>query len=812
MNMKKLIILSLFLSLSIGQECDGDGVELWGDWYDIESTTLIHLTNLGLTGSIPPEIGCLTNLIYIYLGNNQLTGEIPSEMGNLTNLTNLGLEENQLTGEIPPEIGNLTNLTYLKLDGNQLTGEIPPEIGNLTNLTTLHLSFNQLTGEIPVEIGNLTNLFYLILHFNQLTGEIPPEIGNLTNLSNLKLHYNQLTGEIPSEIGNCINLAWLQLSHNQLTGEVPPEVCDLIESNNNLDMDDILAENNLINTCNDCMGELFGTAVEDECGVCNEPICNTIGVPSPFTAGENPCDSWFYPTSPLWNLTCLDCMYFPNGNAIIDECGVCDGEGAVYECGCDDGQLQCRDLDGDGWGTSEFTFTTCDIEGDIWVTDCDDIDDTIFCESNEVDCAGILCGESIVDECGVCGGDNSSCWDCAGIPNGNSLEDNCGACDADSTNDCVQDCSGEWGGDTIIDECGVCGGDNSTCLDECGVVNGDNSTCLDECGIPNGNGMEDFYADWDGDGFGECSGEVYTVCPNEAESWMSSECDSSLGDINYDDVINILDIVLMVNMILDSEYDVIADINEDDVVDILDIVTLVNWILNGVPEPFVLQVWVIAEEQIVDNINVTVIDTIFARVLTNQGQAVSNVAVQFTKETDGFGYISDSSVLTDAAGLSKTIYYPYTQSNPNNVDVQEVEFTISIGGLELSEEITIYLDMGGNSNVEYEVYEFSFYPNYDFTTHILGNESEYSVIVKDASGVGVSNVPVRFSITSPTTLTSNGVLSTSIVYTSSSGFGSINYYNINGGTDTLKAYIIDPLNASYILHSDSLIIYTNELE
>ena len=39
-------------------------------------------------------------------------------------------------------------------------------------------------------------------------------------------------------------------------------------------------------------------------------------------------------------------------------------------------------------------------------------------------------------------------------------------CDADPNNDnttCVQDCSGEWGGLTLEDNCGVCGGDNSTC-------------------------------------------------------------------------------------------------------------------------------------------------------------------------------------------------------------------------------------------------------------------------------------------------------------------------------------------------------------
>lgn len=41
-------------------------------------------------------------------------------------------------------------------------------------------------------------------------------------------------------------------------------------------------------------------------------------------------------------------------------------------------------------------------------------------------------------------------------------------------------------GTTCLDFCDVANGDNSTCADACGFPNGDNSTCLDQCGIPNG--------------------------------------------------------------------------------------------------------------------------------------------------------------------------------------------------------------------------------------------------------------------------------------------------------------------------------------
>jgi hypothetical protein len=185
-----------------------EGVELWGECYSIENTTELHLSNSGLTGSIPSGIGNLTNLTTLWLDRNELTGSIPLEIGNLTNLSLLNLSTNQLTGSIPSEIGNLTNLTYLQLGDNQLTGSLPLEIGNLTYLEILFLYTNQLTGSIPSEIGNFINLETLALNDNQFTGSIPPEIGNLTNLIDLQLNDNELTGEIPEGICELTNLNW----------------------------------------------------------------------------------------------------------------------------------------------------------------------------------------------------------------------------------------------------------------------------------------------------------------------------------------------------------------------------------------------------------------------------------------------------------------------------------------------------------------------------------------------------------------------------------------------------------------------------
>ena len=73
-------------------------------------------------------------------------------------VTQLSLMSNSLTGTIPSELGNLTNLTWLNLSRNSLSGGIPGELGNLTNLEQLNLSDNSLSGSIPRELGSLTNL------------------------------------------------------------------------------------------------------------------------------------------------------------------------------------------------------------------------------------------------------------------------------------------------------------------------------------------------------------------------------------------------------------------------------------------------------------------------------------------------------------------------------------------------------------------------------------------------------------------------------------------------------------------------------
>ena len=192
-----------------------------------DRVTGLYLSNNGLNGRIPADLGSLTNLKFLYLNNNQLTGEIPAELSSLSNLALMSLSKNQLNGEIPWQLGYLTKLESLSLYQNQLTGKIPSELSWLSNLRSLLLWTNQLTGEIPRELGDLTKLEWLSLYDNRLSGEIPSELSSLSNLHKLFLSINQLSGEIPEELGALTNLQSLSVYSNRLTGQIPSRLGDL---------------------------------------------------------------------------------------------------------------------------------------------------------------------------------------------------------------------------------------------------------------------------------------------------------------------------------------------------------------------------------------------------------------------------------------------------------------------------------------------------------------------------------------------------------------------------------------------------------
>ncbi|XP_040938097.1 receptor-like protein EIX2 [Gossypium hirsutum] len=115
-------------------------------------------------------------------------------------VTSMDLSTNSLTGEIPKEIGCLSELRSLNLSGNLLTGNIPNNIGNMKLIESLDLSMNQLNGETPPSFSNLNFLNHFNVSYNNLTGQIPTST-QLQSFENFCYMGNHLCG--PPLTKNC---------------------------------------------------------------------------------------------------------------------------------------------------------------------------------------------------------------------------------------------------------------------------------------------------------------------------------------------------------------------------------------------------------------------------------------------------------------------------------------------------------------------------------------------------------------------------------------------------------------------------------
>ena len=139
---------------------------------------------------------CVTEIEF---EDNNLVGTIPTEMGLLTDLVVLGMEQGVLQGSVPSELGELTDLNFLDLDFNFLSGTLPTELWQLTELRTLDLDNNLISGGID-GIGALTQLEFVQMHINFFSGTVPDGLGNALNLATFNLHENNFVGSMPSSV------------------------------------------------------------------------------------------------------------------------------------------------------------------------------------------------------------------------------------------------------------------------------------------------------------------------------------------------------------------------------------------------------------------------------------------------------------------------------------------------------------------------------------------------------------------------------------------------------------------------------------
>ena len=211
----------------------------------------------------------------------------------------------------------------------------------------------------------------------------------------------------------------------------------------------------------------------------------------------------------------------------VDACGVCNGPGAVYSCGCADIPEGDCDCEGNGPGLGEDCEGNCladtDSDGVCDAAEVAGCTDANACNYN-IDATDDDGSCATLDECGVCGGNGiaeGACdcegngpiagYDCDGVCLNDSDSD--GVCDEFEVNGCTDatacnynvNATEDDGSCAVNDVCGVCGGS--------GIPEGDcdcNGNTLDALGVCGGTCIED------ADGNGVCDSEDVLGCTDEA--------------------------------------------------------------------------------------------------------------------------------------------------------------------------------------------------------------------------------------------------------------------------------------------------------
>ncbi|MAM05550.1 MAG: hypothetical protein CMD06_06310, partial [Flavobacteriales bacterium] len=256
----------------------------------------------------------------------------------------------------------------------------------------------------------------------------------------------------------------------------------------------------LIDTCGDCM-DFCVSFVMQSYGYSQDEAQNWCST--------TPDSSFGCATSCANDDVETDCAGVAGGYAMVDDCGVCSNNYYCY-----DYTTHQTNTDFPCDGPTEMLVMPDSSYNSDWNASC-------------TDCAGTVNGDAIADECGVCGGDNSTCtdeclsgvYDCAGVCDGLSMTDDCGVCHDGYCYDFVShvvvtegDCSGAtemW----VAADSDYNADWNASCTDCAGVANGDGM--IDDCGECLSSYCYDYVTHEVS--FGACDGPTQmTVLPNDA--------------------------------------------------------------------------------------------------------------------------------------------------------------------------------------------------------------------------------------------------------------------------------------------------------
>ncbi|KAE9619950.1 putative non-specific serine/threonine protein kinase [Lupinus albus] len=216
-NVSKVITF-LDLSSNSLQQSIPDGFE------NTTSLQSLILSHNKLQGSIPKSFQSLCQLQILDLSSNKLIGQFNDYMQHLCSggngITGLALSDNQLNGTLPYNIGQLSNLQLLFIDSNKFSGVVnESHLSNLTNLKYLHVGQNLLSLNFSSNWIPPFQLIHLFASSCKLGPKFPLWLKHQRKLTALQISNNGISDYFPEWFWNLTPcLTYLNVSHNKLIG------------------------------------------------------------------------------------------------------------------------------------------------------------------------------------------------------------------------------------------------------------------------------------------------------------------------------------------------------------------------------------------------------------------------------------------------------------------------------------------------------------------------------------------------------------------------------------------------------------------
>ena len=155
----------------------------------------------------------------------------------------------------------------------------------------------------------------------------------------------------------------------------------------------------------------------------------------------------------------------------MDACGICNGPGAIYDCGCSDIPAGDCDCDGNQLDALGECGGPCEADADADGI-CDDIDDCV----GELDACGLCNGPGAIYDCG-----------CSDIPAGDC---DCDGNQLDALGECGGPCAADANGNGICDDAEIAGcTDDAACNYDSSATEDDGSCDYCSCGGGGGAGV-----------------------------------------------------------------------------------------------------------------------------------------------------------------------------------------------------------------------------------------------------------------------------------------------------------------------------------